>query len=564
MGLGAEVRPLKDAVVGDAAALLWMLFGSVGIVLLIACANVANLFLVRAEGRRAEIAVRGALGASRGVIVRQFLVESVVLAMVGGLGGLSIAFAGVPLLLGLATPGWLPRAADVGVDPATLGFCLLVSCTAGLLFGLFPVSYYGAPDLVPALKAGGRAASGGRRGNRLHSLLVVAEIALALVLLVGAGLMIRSFAALGTVDPGFDDPRRVLTFRLALTHGEFPEEDQVIAAYEQILANIAAIPGVEHAGAAAGLTMEIRSNRNSILAEDVPAEERGSVLGGNYTAVAGDYFEASGIPLLAGRTISWQDARQRRPVGVVTERLAVHFWGSPQAALGKRIRHSGNDPWREIIGVVGDIRDRGLRQEPTPVAFWPVVVRDFLGFESWLRRDMAFAVRARTDDPMALLQQVREAVWTVDPDLPFAEIETLDSVVTRYLATTSFTLVMLVVSAAVAVVLGTIGIYGVIAYAVAQRHREIGIRIALGAAHGAIRSMVLKQGLLVGGAGVLVGLAGAVALARFLSAMVYDVGTLDPLTYAAAALLTGGVALLASYLPALRATRVDPVEAMRR
>jgi predicted permease len=561
--LSARVRPLKEAIVGNVGGLLWILFGSVSIVLLIACVNVANLFLVRAETRRQEIAVRTALGASRAVLVRQFVVESVALGIVGGLGGLLLAYVGVPLLLGLA-PSSLPRAASVGVDPVALAFCFLVSALAGLVFGVFPISYYGAPDLVPALKAAGRGASEGRRGNHMRSLLVVAQVALALVLLVGAGLLVRSFLALGAVDPGVSEPQRALTFRLALPPGDYPDEEEAVLAYERILSGIAAIPGVEAAGAASGLTMEFHSNQNSFLAEDVPAADDVGVLNGAYKAVAGDYFEAAGIPLLAGRAITWDDVRGRRPVGVVTESLARHFWGSAQAALGHRIRHSGDDPWREIIGVVGDVRDRGLREAPTPVAFWPVVVYDFLGFDSWLRRDMAFVVRSRTGDPAGLLPQVREAVWAVDPDLPLAGVDTLDAVVSRYLAGTSFALVMLTVAAVLAVTLGTIGIYGVIAYAFAQRRREIGIRIALGAADTAIRAMVLRHGLIVGGAGVLAGLAGAVALTRFLQALLFDVGTLDPLTYGVAALLTGGVAMLASYLPALRATRVDPVEALRR
>ncbi|MGD8817165.1 MAG: ABC transporter permease [Acidobacteriota bacterium] len=558
--LRVRVRPLKEAVVGNVGRVLWILFGSVGIVLLIACANVANLFLVRAETRRQEIAVRTALGASRGVLVRQFIVESVLLGVIGGFGGLLVAYAGVPLLLGLA-PSSLPRAAEIGVDPLTLGFCFVISCLAGLVFGIFPVSYYGAPDLVPALKAGARGASEGRRGNRLRSLLVVGEVALALVLLVGAGLMVRSFLALGTVDSGLRDPQRALTFRVALPRGDYPDNDQAVLAFEQILTRIEAIPGVESAGAASGLTMEFHSNQNSFLAEGAADND---VINGAYKAVAGDYFEAAGIPLLAGRTITWDDVRQRNPVGLVTESLAKHYWGSAQAAIGQRIRHAGNDPWREIIGVVGDIRDGGLRDAPPPVAFWPVVVYDFLGFDSWLRRDLAFVVRTRTDDPAALLPQVREAVWAVDPNLPLSGVDTLDAVVRRYMASTTFMLVMLAVAAAVAVLLGTIGIYGVIAYAFAQRQREIGIRIALGAANGAIRAMVLRHGLMVGGAGVLVGLAGAFGLTRFLQSLLFETGTLDPLTYVIAALLTGGVAVVASYLPALRATRVNPVETLRR
>lgn len=561
--LSANVRPLRDAVVGDVGSLLWVLFGAVSIVLLIACVNVANLCLVRAESRRREVAVRCALGATRWVLARQFVVESVLLGTLAGAAGLLLAYASVPLLLQV-TPTSLPRAADIGIDAATVGFCVGVSLLAGLLFSAFPVASFGSPRMSGALKDDDRGSSSGRAGNRLRSVLAVGEVALALILLVGAGLMIRSFVALKSIDPGFRQPQRVLTFRLSLTAGDYPDVDRALLAYREILAAIEGIPGVEHAGATSGLTMEGRSNQNSFIAEGVVPGSDGGVLNGSYKAIAGDYFDAAGIPLLAGRTLSWDDIRERRPVGVVTAHIARHYWGSPQAAVGKRIRHAGDDPWREIIGVVGDVRDDGMRSEPRAVAFWPVVVDDFLGFDTWLRRDMAFVVRVNGDRPMSVLPMVRQAVWATNPNLPLTDVATLESVVDTNLAGTSFTLLLLLIASAVAVALGTIGIYGVIAYAFAQRRREIGIRMALGAAHRDIRTLVLRQGAVVGVTGVLLGTVGSIALARSLESMVYEVGTVDPVTYAAAGLFTGGVAMLASYVPALRAARVDPIRALRQ
>ncbi len=562
--LGINLRPLKESVVQDSGAVLWILQGTVGLVLLIACANVANLLLVRAEGRRREIALRTAIGASRGRLTRQFLVESSVLTALGALAGLALAYAAVPMMLRL-TPAALPRAGEIGVDARVLLFTLLISAVAAVVFSLFPIAYYGASDLVPALKEGGHGAGSGRRRHRVRGALAVAEVALALVLLVGAGLMIRSFQALRDVDPGFSDPGRAMIFRLALPAGDYPDEDRALAAYEAVIARIAEVPGVTHVGAISGLTMEGRSNQNSFMAQDVALGDEGEgVLRGAYKAMAGDYFGAAGIPLIAGRSITWDDIRERRRVGLVTETLAREFWGEPSAALGKQIRHSGDDPWREVIGVVGDVRDGGLRSAPRSVAFWPVIVEDFLGFDVWLRRDMAFVVRTDRANPFDVLPQVRDAVGSVDPNLPLADIGTLDRVVARNMASTSFILAMLLLAAGVAVALGTIGIYGVISYVFSQRTREIGIRVALGATTGDVRGMVLRQGALIGVLGVGIGVGAAIALARFLTAQVYGVGTMDPATYLGASLAVGGVALLASYVPALRTTAVDPLDALRR
>jgi len=463
----------------------------------------------------------------------------------------------MPVLIRMA-PAAIPRAAEIGLDGTVLLFTLLVAVGASLTFGLFPVFQQSSTGLVPALKEGGRGGGSGRSGHRVRNVLAIAEVALALVLLVGAGLMVRSFQALRAVDPGVTDPQQVVTFRLSLPPAEVPDEDQAITVYEQIVARIAAVPGVTHVGAVSGLTMEGRSNQNSFLAQGGEVRERDDVLRGAYKAIAGDYFGAAGIPILAGRSISWDDIRDRRPVGVVTETLAREFWGGAEAAIGKRIRHAGNDPWREIIGVVGDVRDGGLRGAPRPVAFWPVVVDDFLGFDSWLRRDMAFVVRTERTDPLELVGPLREAVWSVNRNLPLADVGPLTRLVERDMAATTFTLSMLLAAAGVAVLLGAIGIYGVIAYVFEQRTREIGIRVALGATRRDVLAMVLRQGAIIAALGVAVGVVAAAAMTRLLASQVFGVGTLDLTTYAAAVTLVGGIALVASYVPARRAAQADP------
>ncbi len=561
--LGIRIVPLKDAVVDDIGEVLWVLLGAVSIVLLIACVNVANLLLARSEGRQREIAMRSALGASRAHLIRQFFIESAVLSAFGAAVGLALAYAAVPALIRLA-PAVVPRAAEIRIDASVFLFTLVVSTGAAAIFGLLPVIQRRSTALVPALKEGGHGASAGRRRSRVRYGLAVAEVALAVVLLVGAGLMVRSFLQLRGVDPGFSDPRRAVTFRLALPRAEAPDEDEAILVYEQIIDRIAAIPGVSEVGAISGMTMEGRSNQNSFIAEGVGSGESDGAIGGFYKAIAGDYFSAAGIPLLAGRSINWQDIRERRPVGVVTETLARAFWGDARSAIGKRIRHSDDDPWREIIGVVGDVRDGGLRGSPRAVAYWPVLVEDFLGFESWLRREMAFVVRTERENPLDLVASLRQAVWSVRPNLPLVDIGTLERLVQRDMADTTFMLTMLLVAAGVAVALGTVGIYGVISYTFEQRLREIGIRVALGATRRDVLSMVLRQGATIGLVGVAVGVAVAAGSARLLAARTFGVSPLDGATYASAAALAGAVAMLASYVPARRAARSDPLDSLRK
>lgn len=559
---GPKVRSLKEDVVGDMDQVLWVLFGTVGLVLLIACANVANLFLVRAEGRQQELAIRTALGADGARMARELLCESVTLGILGGAAGLALAYPGLRLLVTMG-PQSLPRLEEIGIDPTVLVFTLAISLFAGALFGLAPILKYAGPSLLPALKEGGRGASEGREHHRARNVLVVVQIALALVLLVASGLLIRSFQALEQVQPGFQRPEQVLTFRVSIPSAEVPDDVQVIRTHEQILRKIEAIPGVSSVGLSSSITMDGWDSNDAVYVEDFPTPRDQLPPIRRFKWISQNYFETMGNPLLAGRAISWTDIYERARVVVVTENLAREYWNEPAAALGKRIRSDLEGPWREIIGVVGNVHDDGVGEKETAVVYWPMLVEDFWDEELLARRSMAYAVRTSRTGTPSLLEEIQHAVWSVNPNLPLANVRTLEEILESSMARTSFTLVMLAVAAGVALFLGTVGIYGVISYAVSQRTREIGVRMALGARQAQVSRMVLGQGLVLAGVGVTLGLAAAAGLSRLLSALLFGVHPVDPPTYAAVALALAIVALLASYIPARRAARVKPVEALR-
>jgi len=550
----ADLRPLKQDYVGDIGNVLWVLLGTVGIVLLIACANVANLFLVRSEGRQQEVAVRTALGAARGQIARQFLSESLVLGLLGGLAGLGLAYAGVRLLTWMG-PESLPRLNEISLDSAVLTFTLGISLLSGLLFGLFPVFRLGGLDLVASLKEGGRGVSVGKERHRARNTLIVAQMALALVLLAGSGLMIRSFQALRKVDPGFANPEEVLTFRVAIPAAEIEDAAEVALAYEDIWRRLQEIPGVTSVGGSTSLTLDRHASVGPILIfmEDFPVLADQLPPARRTKWITGGYFEAMQNPVLAGRPIEWSDIHDRALVAVVTANFAEEYWGSPSEALGKRIGVNSRT-WREIVGVVGDVHDVGLSQPAPPVVFVPM--------HGW-RRSLAFAVRTSRSTASSLLPEVRTVVGTVNPNLPLANVRTLDEILDRSMARTSFTLVMLSIAAAVALALGLVGIYGVISYVVSQRTREIGVRMALGADRRHVSWMVLRQGMILTSIGVVVGLVAAVGLTRLMSSLLYGVEPTDPVTFGVVVAVLVAVALVASYLPALRASRTDPLEALR-
>lgn len=559
--LAVLVHPLRDDVVGDVQRILWVLLGSVGCILLIACANVANLFLVRAEARQREMAVRTALGASRGAVFRLFVGESLALSLVGGLLGLGLAAAGVRLLVSLRPEG-IPRLEEIGVDGVVLAFTFFLSLLAGLLCGGFAALRYGAPELVPALKEGGRGGTAGRGRNRARNVLVAVQMALALVLLVGSALMVKSFWRLRNVSPGFD-PQGTLTLHLDLPEAEYPDAFANARFVQKLREGVRALPGVAQAGTVTLLPLTGGGSNSGYSFEDFPLkpDEVPPILGTRF--VSPGYFEAMGIPVIEGRVPDRIDPAKRSDEVVVSEALARRFWPH-ESALGKRLTQGlpGENVWHTIVGVVGSVRDAGLHEKAWETVYFPVLRLGMKGEGDWVPRSFYLVIKGKVA-PASLAAPVRRAIAAIDPNLPLSQVRPMEEVVSRSMARTSFTMLLLVIAAAVALLLGSVGLYGVISYVVSQRTREIGVRMALGAARGDISRMVLREGALVVLIGIGLGLAAALALTRLMLALLYDVSPTDPATFAAVPLLLALVALLASWMPARRAAAVEPLEAIR-
>jgi putative ABC transport system permease protein len=554
--LRPNVRPLAAEVIRNVGQILWILMAAVGVVLLIACGNVANLFLVRAEGRHQELAVRAALGASRGRIARALLSESVVLALAGGLLGVSLAQAAIGLLRTLA-PAELPRVDDIGIDWMVLLFTVSVSVLSGALCGVLAVIRFGKPSIT-ALKEGGRSASDAPGRHRTRDALVVGQIALALTLLIVSGLMIRTFIAMRQVDPGFTRPEEVQTFVLAIPASLISDPQQAVRTFEGVAQQLARVPGVTSVGLSSSITMDGEDNGNYVAIEEFPDPEGTMVKLRRFKSIGPRYLETMGNRLVAGRSITWNDIYEQRPVVVISEPLAREYWGDPANAIGKRVRGSSSRfPWREIIGVSGNERDDGLTQPPTPIVYWPMLN------ESYRWRTMTYAVRSTRVGAPGFVRELEQAVWSVNPNLPLATVQTLEEIQVSSMTQTSFALVMLGIAASVALLIGMVGIYGVVAYAAAQRTREIGVRMALGAQIGDVRRMFLRHGLWLTTIGIAIGIGIAPMLTRVMSAFLFGVGPMDPITYAAVSAVLAGMTLVATYLPAHRASRVDPVVALR-
>jgi putative ABC transport system permease protein len=560
--LQPNLRQLKAEVIGDVGSVLWVLMGTIGLVLLIACANVANLLLVRAEGRQQELAVRAALGASRGRIAYELLAESVILGLVGGAAGLAVAFGAVRLLIALA-PGNLPRLDNIAIDATVLLFTLAISIIAGLLFGAIPVFKYASPHVAAGLRGGGRTASASRERHRARSTLVVVQVALALVLLVGSGLMIRTFQAMRHVDPGFTNPQEVLRLGLSIPSAQVKEPEAVIRMHQAIMEKIAAIPGVTSVGLTSLVPMTDDGWHDPIFAADKSYEQKQLPPIRTFKFMSPGLLKTMGNRLIAGRDFVWEDAYDKRKVAMVSENLARELWGSPSAALGKQIRESNSSDWREVVGVVGDERSEGVDKKAPTVAFFPMLMTKFEGDDPSVRRTMSYMIRSSRAGSSAFTSEVGRAVWSINPNLPLASVRTLDEIVRKSMARTSFTLVMLAIAGAMALVLGVAGIYGVISYSVSQRTREVGIRMALGAQRTEVTRMFVRYGLGLAGVGIAVGLAAAIALTRLMGSLLFEVSPVDPFTYIAVCASLVSAAVLASYVPALRATLVNPVAALR-
>jgi putative ABC transport system permease protein len=555
------LRFLKDELVGDIGRTLWVLMGTVGIVWLIACANVANLLLVRADGRRQELAIRGALGAGWIRIACDLLLESALLGVAGGALGLALAYVALRALVAFG-PGHLPRMQEISIDPAVLLFTLGISLTAGLLFGLIPVWKYARPYLSEGLRGGGRSLTESRERHRARGVLIAVQVALALVLLVGAGLMIRSFRALRRVDPGFSGAPQVETLRIFIPESQVRQPERVIRTEEEILRRIEALSGVSAVAMASALPME-NNTHNPVYVEGDNVHEGAVPPVRRFQFVSPGYISAIGSHLIVGRDLTWTETYRQAPVALISENMAREVWDNPRAALGKRIRSVRADDWREVIGVVADVRDDGIDQPAPTITYWPLLRRNFGNAETAVTRSVAFVIRTPRAGSVRLRQQLQQAIASANANLPVADVKTLETVYNRSLARTSFTLALLAIAGGMSLLLGVVGLYGVISYSVSQRTREIGIRIALGAPLGDVARMYIRHGLVLSGIGEVCGLAMALSLTRLMKSLLYGVSPADPMTYGAVSAGLILAAALASYLPARRATRVDPLEALR-
>src|SRR5437899_2214311 len=560
--IGPNARPLKRDVVGDVGSVLWVLMGSIGMVLLIACANVANLLLVRVEGRRQELAVRAALGASRARIAADLLLESVILGLLGSTVGLGLAYAALRVLAAIA-PAGLPRVREIGIDGRVLLFTLLISLLASILFGAIPIFKYAGVRLSTGIREGGRALSQSKEQHRARSVLVVVQVALALVLLICSGLMIRTFPDLTKVQPGFTAAAELQTFRIAIPDSEAPKEEQVVRMDEEILRKLAAIPGVSSVGLSNSIPMDGNSSMDPVFAQDRTYREGQLAPLRTFLFISPEYLDTVGTPLVAGRKITWNDTYKKIPVVMVSENLAREYWHDPSAALGKRIRVGTKDDWREIIGVVGNVYDEGVSKPATTSVYWPLLMDHFESDDSMSMRDVTYVLRSSRTGSQSFLNEIRQAVWSLNPNLPLADVHPLDFFYKRSMARTSFTLIMLGVAGCMALLLGVVGIYGVIAYSVSQRTREIGVRMALGAQQPTLTGMFVRHRLFLTGIGVSCGLAVAIVVMRLMSSLLFKVSPMDPVAYGAASLGLVATAFLASYLPSRSASAVDPVEALR-
>jgi len=484
------------------------------------------------------------------------------LGLVGSAVGLGLAYTALRVLAAIA-PAGLPRIREIGINGPVLLFTLLISLLASILFASIPIFKYAGVRLSTGIREGGRALSQSKEQHRARSVLVVVQVALALVLLICSSLMIRTFRALTNVNPGFVGPAALQTFRISIPSTQVKEEEKAIRIDEEILHKVATIPGVASIGIGSKVPMTGQGWTDVLFIEGRTYAEGQFPPLRRFKFVSPGYFGALGTPLVAGREITWNDTYKKIPVAMISENMARENWHDPSAAVGKRIRVGTKDDWREIIGIVGDVYDDGVSQPATTAVYWPLMMDRFESEDSFVFRDVVFAIRTSRAGSESFLNDVRQAVWSVDPNLPLSDVHTLDFFYKRSMARTSFTLIMLGVAGSMALLLGVVGIYGVIAYSVSQRTREIGIRMALGAQHQTLTGMFVRHGLTLTGIGVACGLAVAIVVMRLMSSLLFKVSPVDPVAYGAASLGLVATAFLASYLPSRRASAVDPVEALR-
>ncbi len=557
-------RPLKEQVVGSIGNVLWVVMATIGLVMLIACTNVANLLLVRADGRQQELAIRSALGAGRWRIASELLLESVTLGLLGGAVGVGVAYAGLRLLTTIG-PENLPRLSEISLDGLSLAFTLILSVFSGLLFGSIAVLRYAPSGRAAPLIGTMRTASVSRERQRGRNLLVVAQVAMAVVLLISAVLMIRTFHAMHNVDPGFTDPKSLQVVRISIPETLVRDPQTVVRIQNSIQDKLAAIPGVSSAGFAVSVPMSgAEPNWDDIFIEGKNYQGGEEPPMRLYNYVSPGYFHTAGTRIVAGRDFAWTDIYGLRPVGIVSENLARELWGSPNAAIGKRFREYPSMPWHEVVGVVQNVRENGVDQSSPATVYWPSMMRDLYGpGPPDARRTAYFALRSSRAGTETFINEMQRAVWSVNSNLPLASVETMQEIYSESMARTSFTLVMLAIAGSMALILGIIGIYGVISYSVSQRTREIGIRLALGAQRGELKWMFVRSALVLTAIGVAIGVGSAAGLMQLMRSLLFGTSPLDPLTYVAVLLVLAVSAVAASYLPARRAAAVDPVDALR-
>ncbi len=557
-----NLMPLKDDLVGDIGNMLWVVMATVGIVLLIACANVANLLLVRTEARQQELAVRAALGAATTRIARELLFESITLGAIAGAVGLGLCWAALKLL-SASDLVHLPRSGNIRIDGWVLLFTLIVSIGFSALSGLIPVLRYVRPRLANALRSGGRSMSHSKNRQQVRGFLVIFQVALALLLLVTSGLMIRTFRNLHHVDPGFTNAHEVQTVSIAIPDEQVKEPERVIRMEQAMLDKVKAVNGVVSASIISSVPMGGGESNDPVYAADKTYREGTIAPLRRYKSIAPRYFATVGQRMLAGRDLTWADIYNGGDVAIVSENTARDIWGAPEAALGKRIRQNEKDNWREVIGVVANEHADGVDKPAPTIVYWPLFTKNFGADAVSVQRYISFVIRTPRAGSISLQKEVQNALWSVYSNLPLAQTETLETFYNRSLARTSFTLLLLAIAGGMALLLGLVGIYGVISYSVSQRTREIGIRLALGAPIAQVTTAFVRSGLILSAIGCACGLGAALVLAPLMKSLLFSVSPSDPLTYAATSGSLMVAAALASYLPARRATKVDPVETLR-
>jgi predicted permease len=554
-----DLHSLKQEVIGNVGSVLWVVTGTIGLVLLIACVNIANLLLVRAEARQLELSIRAALGAGRGRVARELLLESWLLGLIGGAFGIGVAAAGLRFLVSMG-PADLPRLHEISLDARSLLVTLVLSLLTGLLFGSIPAWKYSRRSATVSLGAA-RTSSTSRERNRSRNILVVAQVAMALVLLVCAALMIRTFQQLRMVDPGFTDAPSLQTLQIAIPASTIADPRMATRVENNIADKLASIPGVTSVGFARLVPMSGREpGWSSILVEGKPHESDPPIRSFNY--VSPSYFQAFGTRLIAGRDFTWNEIYGLQRKVIVSENLARESWGSASNAIGKRIQEGPAKPWYQVIGVVEDVRYTGVDKGAPAIVYWPAyIISSYFG--PYTPRSAMFAVRSSRAGTQSFLNEIERAVSSVNADLPVASPRTMQEIYSKSMARTSFTLVMLGIAAAMALALGIIGIYGIISYTVSQRTREIGIRLALGAQKRELRWMFVRSALALTSVGIVIGLGTAAVVAQLMRTLLFGVSPLDPLSFAAVPLILALAAALASFLPACRVAAVNPADALR-